>query len=217
MKISKQLSIILISLSFFLLVESAQAQEIKEIWSEIEKKEVTNTQSIDNVDKSSNTKQLEGVKVKLSDENIVVDQNLDNSNILLAGLFDPDENDLKLDMWSKTDGTKIKKLLEKIQSKNLSSFSERLMDVALLTNSYIPNQNFSLDEFQNFTLDHLIKKKDFDLVEEFIQKNSLIKDKERLIKHVADYYLSLNKIENSCSAIDSLSLITDEYLSLIHI
>ena len=140
---------------------------------------------------SINTDQLEGVKVKLSDENILVDQNLDNSDILLAGLFDPDDNDLNLNMWSKTDGIKIKKLLEQIQSKNLSSFSERLMDVALLTNSYIPNQNFSLHEFENFTLDHLIKKKDFDLVEEFIQKNSSIKDKERLIKHVADYYLSL--------------------------
>ncbi|MBD1153597.1 hypothetical protein IDG52_00115 [Pelagibacterales bacterium SAG-MED23] len=217
MKISKQLSKILISVSFFLFVQFAQAQEIKEIWSEIEKKEVTNTKSTNNVIISSDPNQLEGVKVKLSDENIVVDQNLDNSNILLAGLFDPDENDLKLDMWSKTDGTKIKKLLEKIQSKNLSSFSERLMDVALLTNSYIPNQNFSLDEFENFTLDHLIKKKDFDLVEEFIQKNSSIKDKEKLIKHVADYYLSLNKIENSCSAIDSLSLITDEYLTYFKI
>ena len=217
MKISKQLSKILISVSFFLFVQFAQAQEIKEIWSEIEKKEVTNTKTTNDVVTSSDSNKLEGVKVKLSDENIVVDQNLDNSNILLAGLFDPDENDLKLDMWSKTDGTKIKKLLEKIQSKNLSSFSERLMDVALLTNSYIPNQNFSLDEFENFTLDHLIKKKDFDLVEEFIQKNSLIKDKERLIKHVADYYLSLNKIENSCSAIDSLSLITDEYLTYFKI
>ena len=217
MKISKQLSKILFSVSFFLFVQFAQAQEIKEIWSEIEKKEVNNTKSTNDVVTSGDSNQLEGVKVKLSDENIVVDQNLDNSNILLAGLFDPDENDLKLDMWSKTDGTKIKKLLEKIQSKNLSSFSERLMDVALLTNSYIPNQNFSLDEFENFTLDHLIKKKDFDLVEEFIQKNSLIKDKERLIKHVADYYLSLNKIENSCSAIDSLSLITDEYLTYFKI
>ena len=159
MKISKQLSKILISTSFFLLVLSAQAQEVKEIWSEIEKKETTKAQSINNLGTSSNTVQLEGVKVKLSDENIVVDQNLDNSNILLAGLFDPDDNDLNLDMWSKTDGIKIKKLLEKIQAKNLSSFSERLMDVALLTNSYVPNQNFSLNEFENFTLDHLIKKK----------------------------------------------------------
>ena len=216
MKISKQLSKILISASFFLFVLSAQAQEVKEIWSEIEKKEIKNTEQKKDVG-ISNTDQLEGVKVKLSDENIVVDQNLDNSDILLAGLFDPDDNDLNLNMWSKTDGIKIKKLLEQIQSKNLSSFSERLMDVALLTNSYIPNQNFSLHEFENFTLDHLIKKKDFDLVEEFIQKNSSIKDKERLIKHVADYNLSLNKIENSCSAIDSLNLITDEYLSYFKI
>ena len=133
MKISKQLSKILISASFFLIVLSAQAQEVKEIWSEIEKKEITNPQSTNNEDTSTNTDKLEGVKVKLSDENIVVDQNLDNSNILLAGLFDPDDNDLNLDMWSKTDGTKIKKLLEKIQSKNLSSFSERLMDCLLYT------------------------------------------------------------------------------------
>ena len=161
MKISKQLSKFLISASFFLFVLSAQAQEVKEIWSEIEKKEIKNTEQKNDVGTSINTDQLEGVKVKLSDENIVVDQNLDNSNILLAGLFDPDDNDLNLDMWSKTDGIKIKKLLEKIQSKNLSSFSERLMDVALLTNSYVPNQNFSLNEFENFTLDHLIKKKRF--------------------------------------------------------
>ena len=95
MKISKQLSKILISTSFFLFVLSAQAQEVKEIWSEIEKKEIKNTEpKNNNVGTSINTDQLEGVKVKLSDENIVVDQNLDNSNILLAGLFDPDDNDL---------------------------------------------------------------------------------------------------------------------------
>ena len=217
MKISKLLSKILFFAYFFLFIQFVYAQEIKEIWSEIEKKEVTNIDINNKDNNSSNIKQLEGVKVKLSDENILVEQNLDNSEILLAGLFDPDDNDLNIDMWSKTDGIEIKKLLKKIQSKKLSSFAERLMDVALLTNSYIPKQNFSLDEFENFTLDYLIQKKDFDLVEEFIQKNSSIKDKERLIKHVADYNLSLNKIKNSCSAIDSLNLITDEYLSYFKI
>ena len=212
MKISKKLSKILILTSFILLFQFAKAQEIKEIWSEIEKKEISENKSVNNEDSTTVVNKLESVKVKFSDENILVEQNLDSPNILLSGLYDPDDNDLKLDMWSKTDGIEIKKQLEKIQSKNLSSFSERLMDVALLTNSYIPNQNFSLDEFESYTLDHLIKKKDYKLVEQFIQKNSSIKDKERLIKHVADYYLSLNKIENSCSAINSLSIIKDEYL-----
>ncbi len=213
MKISKQLSKILIFTFFILLAKSATAQEIKEIWSEIEKKDISNNDSKNNDNSTSVVNQVGGVKVKLSDENILVDQNLDNSNSLLSGLFDPDDNDLKLDMWSKTDGAAIKNQLDRIQFKNLSSFSERLMDVALLTNSYIPNQNFSKDEFERYTLDHLIKKKDFNLVEQFIQKNSSIKDKERLIKHIADYYLSLNKIQNSCSAIDSLSMITEEYLT----
>ena len=77
----------------------------------IEKKEVTNNEKTNDVDISNKLNQPEGIKVKLSDENIVVDQNLDNSNILLAGLFDPDDNDLNLNMWSKTDGIKIKKLL----------------------------------------------------------------------------------------------------------
>ena len=100
MKISKQLSKILTSASFFLFVLSAQAQEVKEIWSEIEKKEIKNIEQKNDVDTSINTDQLEGVKVKLSDENIVVDQNIDNSDILLAGLFDPDDNDLNLNMLS---------------------------------------------------------------------------------------------------------------------
>tara|TARA_Y100000816_G_C26093646_1_gene578321 strand:- start:482 stop:2218 length:1737 start_codon:yes stop_codon:yes gene_type:complete len=212
MKILKLLSKIAFLLSVILFAQSSQAEEIKEIWSEIENKEVDNNKSKNKLNVSDEKKQLKGVKIKISDENILVDQDLDNSNILLAGLFDPDENDLKLDMWSNTDGLEIKKKLQSIQSKNLSSFSERLMDIALLTNSYVPNQNFSLDEFENFTLDHLIKKKDYKLVEEFIEKNSSIKDKEILIKHVSNYYLSLNQIENSCNTINSLDLVTDEYL-----
>ncbi len=44
MKILKQLSKILISCSFFLFALSAQAQEVKEFWSEIERKEIKNTE-----------------------------------------------------------------------------------------------------------------------------------------------------------------------------
>ena len=217
MKISKQLSRILFILTLILLVKVSQAEEIREIWSEIENKEINSKELNDKTDISNNAGQLRSIKVKLSDENIFVDQNLDNSNILLAGLFDPGDNDLSIEMWSNTDGKDIKKILNDIQSKKLSSFSERLMDVALLTNSYVPSQNFSLNEFENFTSDHLIKKKDFKLIEEFIKKNSLIKDKEKLIKHISNYYLSMNKLDNACSAVDTLSLIKDEYLTYFKI
>ena len=70
MKISKQLSKILIFTFFILLVQFAKAQEIKEIWSEIEKK-VSSNKSKNNENITSVVNQLEGVKVKLSDENIL--------------------------------------------------------------------------------------------------------------------------------------------------
>ena len=212
MKILKPLGKVLIPLFFIFLVQISQAEEIKEIWVEIENKDLNKKEIKNKVGDVDELSQPQGIKIKLSNENILVDQNLENSNNLVAGLIDPADNDLNLGMWSNTDGTKIKKLLKNIQFKKLSSFSERLMDVALLTNSYVPDLNFSIEEFEKYTLDHLIKKKDFELVKEFIQKNSTIKDKERLIKHVSNYYLSLNQIENSCSTIDSLKLVNDEYL-----
>ena len=217
MKILKKLSKFLLLLPFILSVQASQAEEIREIWSEIEKKEVNKNKLKNNAEINADKSQIQGIKLNLSDENIVVDQNLDNSNILLAGLLDPAENDLNLEMWTNTDGAEIKKLLKSLQLKELSSFSEKLMDVALLTNSYVPNQNFSINEFENFTLNHLIKKKDLELVKEFIQKNSTIKNKEKLIKHVSNHYLSYNQVEDSCSAINSLNLVTDDYLTYFKI
>ena len=124
MKILKLLSKILLLQLFFLSFHVSQAEEIKEIWSVIENKKELNDKKLNtNVDKPNDINQPQGVKVKLTDENILVDQNLDNSNILLAGLFDPDDNDLNLEMWSSTDGEEIKKLLKILQYKRLSSFS----------------------------------------------------------------------------------------------
>ena len=112
----------------------------------------------------------------MSNEDIVVNQELDESNILIAGLFDPAENDLNIDMWSNSNGKEINLLLKEISSEKLSDFSEKIMDVVLLTNSYLPKNEISSQEFQNFTVDHLIKKKDFDLIEKFLIKNPSLKN-----------------------------------------
>ena len=172
MKILKLLSKILILFIFTITssIQALQAEEIKEFWNVIGKNESNSQQPNIENDISNEGNQPEEVKLTLSDENILVDQNLDNSNILLAGLIDPAENDLNLEMWSNTNGSDIKKMLKNIQSKELSSFSEKLMDVALLTNSYVPNQNFSLNDFENFTLDHLIKKKILNLLKNLFKK-----------------------------------------------
>ena len=74
--------------------------------------------------------------------------------------YDPSENGLSIDKWSNSNGKEIKYTLEKLISKKLSRTSEKILDVALLTNSYLPSNNISSEEFLDFNFRYLIKKKD---------------------------------------------------------
>ena len=47
---------------------------------------------------------------------VFLENNLENK-ISLYGLYDPDENNLSIDMWSKSDGEEIKKIFDKIFKK----------------------------------------------------------------------------------------------------
>ena len=195
---------------------SFAAEKVDNIWKVIENKDISN--EVTKKKKDLNEKEIiQGVKIKLTDENIVVNKELDESNILLAGLYDPAENDLNLDMWSNSSGKDVRSILEKINSIELSNFSKKIMDIALLTNSYLPKNNISSEEFQNFTVEHLVKKKDFDLIKKFIIKNPNIKNKERLVRLIADHYLSYSEIEKSCEIFDYIDLVDDEYLTYFKI
>ena len=218
MKILKQLNRFFISLiTCCLLIQASNAEEPKEFWSEIEKKKnASNKTNITKI-KTSKTEINQVSKIELLDENIIVNQELDKSNKLLAGLYDPAENDLDIDMWSNSNGKEIKILLKKINSEELSNFSEKIMDIVLLTNSYLPKNDISLEEFQNFTIDHLIKKEDFNLIKKFIIKNPNITNKEKLVRLIVDHYLSYSEIEKSCEIFDYMNLITDEYLTYFKI
>ena len=218
MKILKQLNRFFIFLiTCCLLIQISNAEEPKEFWSEIEKKKnVSNKTNIKKTE-TSKTEINQVSKIELLDENIIVNQELDKSNKLLAGLYDPAENDLDIDMWSNSNGKEIKILLKKINSEELSNFSEKIMDIVLLTNSYLPKNEISLEEFQNFTIEHLIKKRDFNLIKKFIIKNPNITNKEKLVRLVVDYYLYNSEIEKSCEIFDYMNLITDEYLTYFKI
>ena len=69
------------------------------------------------------------------DENTIVGQNQS-----VIGIFDPAENNFNLDMWSKTDGEDIKKVLKRINKLKLSKPSEDLLFQVLFTNAYPPKK-----------------------------------------------------------------------------
>ena len=138
MKILKQLNRFFISLiTCCLLIQASNAEEPKEFWPEIEKEKIASNKKNTEKTETSETEINQVPKIELLDENIIVNQELDKSNKLLAGLYDPAENDLDIDMWSNSNGKEIKILLKRINSEELSNFSEKIMDIVLLIKKFI--------------------------------------------------------------------------------
>jgi len=210
MKILRPLSSLLIFLIFFSYSKNLYANEPIDIW-KIEKNTTTEVNnSISN--NNSDDEKAHGIKIKPQNENIIVNNKLDSSDIRLVGLYDPADNNLSIDMWSNSDGEEIKKIFNKINKLQLSDISNELLDIALLTNSYNP-ENISFDEFLEIKFDYLIKKKNFELIKKFLIKNPKIKNKDKLIRFYADYHLTNSQINESCEIFKISNLITDDYLT----
>lgn len=148
-----------------------------------------------------------------TENNIIIGQKLETTNIKLAGLYDPQSNGLKIDMWSNSDGEEIKILLEKNINRRLSKFSEKLLDIALLTNSYLPTKNITEEEFLEFKYDYLIQKKNLTLIKTFLENNPYIENNEKLIKFYADYFLALSETQNACEIFENAGSINNKYLN----
>ena len=209
MRNSKLLSKIFTIIFIFLFYsKTTLSNEPVDIW-KIEKKENLNEEIL----LDNNEDIIQGVKIQQQNEKIIVNDSLDTNNIKLAGLYDPAENGLSIDMWSNSDGNDIKFFLKKLISKNLSSFSNKLLDIALLTNSYVPSENISDEEFIEFKFQYLINKKDFNLIKNFLIKNSSIKNNDKLIRFYSDFYLTNSQIDKSCEIFDFVKVYSDDYLS----
>ncbi len=213
MKILKQLNklfiILFLTTSFF---KTAISNEPVDIWN-IENKEVINEDNLLENKKISNNEDIQGIKILDQNKNVIVNDSLGSNNIKLAGLYDPAENGLSINMWSNSNGNEIKYFLEELSLKRLSNFSEKILDVALLTNSYLPSNNISKEEFLDFKFQYLIKKKDFKLIKNFLIKNPSIKDNDKLIRFYIDYYLSNSQLDKSCEIFDHINIFTSDYLS----
>jgi hypothetical protein len=212
MKILKQLSkIYIVLLTFYFLTQVSFAAEPADIW-QIKKTDISNETDVEN-NETTNTEIIQGVKIEQQNENVIINQELDVADVKLAGLYDPAENGLNIDMWSNSSGVEIISSLEKINSKKLSNFSKKILDVALLTNSYLPTNNISAEEFLNYKFEYLIKKKDFDLIKKFLIKNPSLKNSDKLVRFYADFHLSNSQLDKSCEIFEYINLVYDDYLT----
>ena len=98
---------------------------------------------------------------------ISLDEKLDTKEIKIIGLYDPEDYGLNINMWSNSDGDQLKSLLTRLNKMNLSDDAIEIINLALLINAYHPQTNISEGEFLKFKSEWFIKNSNLDLIEEY--------------------------------------------------
>ena len=206
-------------LSFFISL-NVQSQEPIDIWN-IEEKSNTN--------KVLNTKNDEDKKIPQnsiyemqsqsnSELSIEQSQTLVSKEVKLVGLYDPEENGLDINMWSNSNGDQILNIFKRIDKLNLSHDASEIMDILLLTNAYYPKQNITEEQFLEIKSNWLIKKSNYQLIENYLLTNQIINENSKLTKYLVDYYLSESNVKKACEIFSEIKdSIEDVYLSKFNI
>ena len=159
---------------------------------------------------------LDDKKKSLFEETQIIKTNIFQENYedldfnKVYGLFDPEENDLSLEIWIESDGKELLEHLKRIEKISLSKDSEELLIKILFTNSYLPIKNINSSDFLDYKLEWLIKKDKINIMEEFLSKNPDLKNNTNLLKYLINENLSAADINNACEKIKFFNKGTDD-------
>ena len=218
----KYFSIILILL--FGLSSNAEENPV-DIWN-IEEKQVEKESLEKNLETSKNKIQINenedsniyNIESQEKVSSVSFDKNLEAEKIKIIGLYDPEDYDLNINMWSNSDGDQLKAIFTKLNKMNFSQDAIEIINISLLTNAYQPQKNISEKEFLKFKSEWLIKNSNLELIEEYLVKNQAINLHPELSKFVVDQHLSNTNIDKACEIfLKNTELLTDEYLSKFNI
>jgi hypothetical protein len=183
-------------------IEKQKTENISEENLSIENKQVVSESSVYKMQSDKN------------EDSIKLDQELTSKTIRIAGLYDPQEYGLDINMWSNSDGSTLKKLFYNIDKYELSKDASEILNISLLTNAYYPNQNITDQEFLKFKTKWLIKHSNLDLIEEYLIKNQVTNIHPELMRYMVDRYLSQSDVKKSCEIFSKIKEpLEDEYLS----
>ena len=200
---SLHLNKLILFIIFFTVLNLSSAlaeEEAVDIW---KKKENKNEQ----IDQATGEKNITIESPILSEDvkkiTIKIDENeIEDNNQSVIGIFDPEENNFNLNMWSKTDGEEIKKVLKRIDKLKLSKLSEDLLFQVLFTNAYSPQKNLNSEEFLKIKINWLIKKKRISDLEKMLKNNPEVGQNSTAIKFLINEYLSSADIKSACDKIN---------------
>ena len=209
MKLSN-LSKILILISFIFINVSYAENEI-DIW----KNKKGNKNEVKNKNDKSNKKISTFNNSNSSQpQTIEVTDNLSKTkqDVELYGLYDPDQNNFTLSMWSETDGNEIDKIMNRINKLNLSKTAESIFIKTILSYSHSPN-NLNNEDFLKLKLNWMINNNKDSFLEEFVEINKSFKSKKKIIQYLVDKNISKANLKEGCKKVNFIDKeIKDTYL-----
>jgi|TARA_B110000914_G_scaffold172403_1_gene153234 hypothetical protein len=179
----------------------------------------------ENLNKKNNTTYTKNKSLKLSESKIKINlyqskeieinlNNLETNKNPVYGIFDPEENNLTIDMWANSEGTRVKDTIERINKIKLSSFAEKIFINTLFTISKLPDQNMTDEEFINYKLDWLIQNNKDNLIATFLNKNNNFPNKKKIIRYLVDENISKANLNEACQNITLINKdVKDSYLN----
>tara|TARA_B110001452_G_scaffold267483_1_gene277579 strand:+ start:2139 stop:3887 length:1749 start_codon:yes stop_codon:yes gene_type:complete len=200
------------SLILFIFFTPLFSEEGVDIW----KKE--NLKINTEIDKSKNIIQGQPkskikINSKINKEININSSSLDASDNFVYGIFDPEENNLTIDMWVNSEGTRVKDTIERINKIKLSSFSEKLFINTLFTVAKLPGQNMIDEEFLDYKFDWLIKNNKDELIASFLNRNKEFPNKKKIIKYLIDENIAKADLNEACENIKLINKdVKDSYL-----
>ena len=209
---------ILIIIFLISFVANAEDKPI-DIWNinqnKIEKNDSENNENIKEVDNGEITQSsIYDLQSQRETDTVQLVSSLDSQEIKIIGLYDPEDYDLKIDLWSNSNGDQLKDLFSNLAKLDLSKDASELMNIAMLTNSYYPENNITENEFIEVKSNWLIKNKNLNLIEEYLVKNQVLNLHPNLSRYYVDHFLSESNVEKACELfLKNTEVILNEYLS----
>lgn len=188
----------------------AEEEEV-DIWKNNNQKKKSQNPTLTNDGVSSNSIFKRDREKK---EKLFIEENIKNreEDIKIYGIYDPEDNDFKLQMWANTQPQEIKKIVKRIDKLQLSNFSKDIFIKTILTYSYTPPQ-MSEEEFIELKLNWLMKNDEEKILEEYLNKNQEFHNKAKVIQYLVDRSISSAKLKDGCEKVNFINKeIKDSYL-----
>ena len=118
----------------------------------------------------------------------ISEEKIKDSSKSVIGIFDPEDNNFNLDMWSASNGKEIKETLKRIEKIKLSKNAEDLLFQILFTNAYAPKADLSPEKFLDIFIEECLRSKIYPIVTPFTYSSlDRIKNKKFKFLKIASY------------------------------